>query len=177
MSITLQYLTILYLVDLTIHHTAPACTIALQSPHQQLKLYKKLKNVSSECDRLNGWNSTLQAAWYIRHVGWTCLLYISFMIWFVWTKPTIWLLVKKKIVRACSILNPHEVVVPGTPYKIVFAPGIYFIFQFVSQRRHSHRQQQQHQQRCRTRYTRVTKCFFPHHPPVLPGDTSISCTW
>ena len=30
---------------------------------------KKLKNVSCEYDRLlNGWNSTLKAAWYIRHV-------------------------------------------------------------------------------------------------------------
>ena len=30
--------------------------------------YKKLKNVSCEYHRVNGWNSTLQAAWYIRHV-------------------------------------------------------------------------------------------------------------
>ena len=43
----------------------------------------KLKNVSSENDRFNGWNSTLQAAWYIRHVR---------IIWFLLTKPTIWLL-------------------------------------------------------------------------------------
>ena len=55
--------------------------------------YKKLKNVSCEYDRLNGWNSTLQAAWYIRHVRWTCLFYISFIICFLWTKPTIWLLI------------------------------------------------------------------------------------
>ena len=34
--------------------------------------YKKLKNVSCEYDQLNGYNSTLQAAWYIRHVRWTC---------------------------------------------------------------------------------------------------------
>ena len=39
----------------------------------------KLKNVSCEYDRGNGWNSTLQAAWYIRHV---CI------IWFLWTKRT-----------------------------------------------------------------------------------------
>ena len=32
------------------------------------RFYKKLKNVSCEYDRLNGWNSSLQAAWYIRHV-------------------------------------------------------------------------------------------------------------
>ena len=47
--------------------------------------YKRLKNVSCEYDRLNGWNSTLQAAWYIRHVRIIC---------FLWTinKPTIRLL-------------------------------------------------------------------------------------
>ena len=33
-----------------------------------IKLCKKLKNVSCEYDRVNGWNSTLEAAWYIRHV-------------------------------------------------------------------------------------------------------------
>ena len=46
--------------------------------------FLKLKNVSCEYDRLNGWNSTLQAAWYTRHVR---------IIWFLWTKPTIWLLI------------------------------------------------------------------------------------
>ena len=46
--------------------------------------YEKLKNVSCEYNRLNGWNSTLQAAWYIRCVR---------IIWFLWTKPTIWLLI------------------------------------------------------------------------------------
>ena len=30
--------------------------------------YKKLENVSCEYDRVNGWNSTLQAAWYIRYL-------------------------------------------------------------------------------------------------------------
>ena len=52
-------------------------------------LYKMLENVSCEHDRLNGWNSTLQAAWYIRHVRWTCLFYISFTIWFCEQKPII----------------------------------------------------------------------------------------
>ena len=58
---------------------------------------KKLKNVSCEYNRLNGWNSTLQAAWYIRSVR---------IIWFLWTKPTIWLLIRsytQNIVRACSM--------------------------------------------------------------------------
>ena len=30
----------------------------------------------------------LCAAWYIRHVRWTCLFYIWFIICFLWTKPT-----------------------------------------------------------------------------------------
>ena len=48
-----------------------------------LILYKKLKNVSCEYDRWNGWNSTLQAAWYIRYVR---------IIRFLWTKRTILLI-------------------------------------------------------------------------------------
>ena len=63
--------------------------------------FLKLKNVSCEYDRLNGWNSTLQAAWYIRHVR---------IIWFLRTKPTIWLLIlsfTQNIVRACSMFY-HE---------------------------------------------------------------------
>ena len=54
----------------------------------------KMSPVSTTC--LNGWNSTLQAAWYIRHVR---------IVWFLWTKPTIWLLIlsfTQNIVRACS---------------------------------------------------------------------------
>ena len=46
--------------------------------------YKKLENVSCEYNRLNGWNSTLQAAWYIRRFR---------ILRFLWTKPTIWLLI------------------------------------------------------------------------------------
>ena len=57
--------------------------------------------VSCEYDHLNGWNSTLQAAWYIRHVR---------IIWFLWTKPTIWLILSftQNIVRACSMFYPYE---------------------------------------------------------------------
>ena len=47
------------------------------------QFYKKLKNVSCEYNRLNGRNSTLQAARCIRRVR---------IIWFLWTKITIWLL-------------------------------------------------------------------------------------
>ena len=62
----------------------------------------KLKYVSCEYDRLNGWNSTLQAAWYIRHVR---------IIWYLWAKRTIWLLIlsfTQDIVRACSMFYPYE---------------------------------------------------------------------
>ena len=64
--------------------------------------YKKLKNVSCEYNRLNGGNSTLQAAWYIRRVR---------IIWFLWTKPTIWLLIlsfTQNIVRGYSMFYPYE---------------------------------------------------------------------
>ena len=64
--------------------------------------YEKLKNVSCEYNRLNGWKSTLQAAWYIRHVR---------IILFLWTKPTIWLSIfsfTQNIVRACSVFYPYE---------------------------------------------------------------------
>ena len=52
--------------------------------------------------RVNGWNSTLQAAWYIRHVEHSYNM-------FLWTKPTIWLLIlsftKKSFARGlCFIL-------------------------------------------------------------------------
>ena len=43
-----------------------------------LSFYKKLKNLSFEYDWLNGWNSTLKAAWYIRHVRWASLFCVSF---------------------------------------------------------------------------------------------------
>ena len=68
----------------------------------EIVFYKKLKNVSCEYDRVNGWNSTLQAAWYIRRVRIIC---------FLWTKPTIWLLIlsfTQNIVRACSMFYPYE---------------------------------------------------------------------
>ena len=80
----------------------------------------KLKNVSCECNRLNGWNSALQAAWYIRHARWACLFYISFLIWCVRAKPKIWLLILSftnltEVVRAWSIFNPYE----GYKYRLV----------------------------------------------------------
>ena len=51
---------------------------------------------------MNGWNSTLQAAWYIRCVR---------IIWFLWTKPTMWLLILsfiQNIARVCSMFYLYE---------------------------------------------------------------------
>ena len=73
---------------------------------------KKLKNVSCEYNRLIGWNSTLQAAWYIRRVR---------IVWFLWTKPTIWLLIlsfAQNIVRACSMFYPYEGYESVTPLDV-----------------------------------------------------------
>ena len=68
---------------------------------------KKLKNVSCEYNRLNRWNSTLQAAWYIRHVR----SYNRYQVCFLWTKRTIWLLIlsfTQNIIRACFMFYPYE---------------------------------------------------------------------
>ena len=44
--------------------------------------------------RPNEWlQINFATAWYIRHVRWACLFYISFIIWFLLSKPTIWLLI------------------------------------------------------------------------------------
>ena len=55
------------------------------APGANVFFCKKLKNISCEYDGLNGWNSTLQPAWYMRHVR---------IIWFLWTKRTMWLLIR-----------------------------------------------------------------------------------
>ena len=76
------------------------------SAHQKC-FYKKLKNVSCEYNRLNRWNSTLQAAWYIRHVR----SYNRYQVCFLWTKRTIWLLIlsfTQNIIRACFMFYPYE---------------------------------------------------------------------
>ena len=42
---------------------------------------------------MGGWNSTLHAAWYVKHVHWARLCYIPFVMWCLWVKSTIWLLI------------------------------------------------------------------------------------
>ena len=42
---------------------------------------------------MGGWNSTFQAAWYVRHAHWARLCYIPFEIWCLWITSTIWLLI------------------------------------------------------------------------------------
>ena len=92
-------------------HGRNCCTTAIGGTGEEF--YDIWKNVSCEYDRLNCWNSTLQAAWYIKHVRRTCLFYISFIIWCLWTKPTMWLLILSFTYftegrRACSIFYPRE---------------------------------------------------------------------
>ena len=77
---------------------------------------KKLKNVSCECDRVNGWNSTLQAAWYIRHVRiiWFCGLYVRYDSF------------TQNIVRACSMFYPYEGYRSVTPLDAARVNGTIF---------------------------------------------------
>ena len=65
----------------------------------QKLILPKLKNVSSEYDRLNGWNSTLQAAWYI-HISLVHRVVAQNL---------------RKVVRACYIFDPHERQVGDSP--------------------------------------------------------------
>ena len=44
-------------------------------------------------DRWNGWNSALQAAWHTRHAHWARLCYIPLVVWWLWIKSTMWLLI------------------------------------------------------------------------------------
>ena len=39
---------------------------------------------------MGDWNSTSQAAWYVRHAHWAHVCYISFVIWCLWTKTSVW---------------------------------------------------------------------------------------
>ena len=77
------------------------------NPGGDASFNKKLKNVSCEYDRVNGWNSTLQAAWYIRYAR---------IIWFLWTKRTIWSLILSftlNIVRALKRNSSHHIMSEG----------------------------------------------------------------
>ena len=85
------------------------------------KFYKKLKNVSCEYNRVNGWNSTLQAAWYIRHFR---------IIWFLWSKRTIWLLIlsfTQNISFARVLFDPYEGYRSVTPLDAAGSTGRFSI--------------------------------------------------
>ena len=51
------------------------------------------------------------AAWYIRHVRWTYLFYVSSIICFLWTKGTIWLLILilREVVRAPHVSSSWRI--------------------------------------------------------------------
>ena len=42
---------------------------------------------------MGGWNSTLQAAWYVRHAHWAWLCYVPIEIWCLRMTSAIWLLI------------------------------------------------------------------------------------
>ena len=57
-----------------------------------LVLLKKKRKTSAVGTPMGGWNSTLQAAWYVRHAHWACLCYAPFVILLcLWIISTIWL--------------------------------------------------------------------------------------
>ena len=66
----LYFIYIIVFVNLTYDIITTAVVLILSFTKKKMvrAFYKKLKNVSCEDNRVNGWNSTLQAAWYIRHV-------------------------------------------------------------------------------------------------------------
>ena len=94
-----------YCRSLTLHDCFPFKRLYSQLTYFNFKKHIfweswKPSAVSTAC--LNAWNSTLQAAWYITHVR---------IIRFLWTKPTIWLLIlsfTQNIVHACSSRFHHE---------------------------------------------------------------------
>ena len=57
--------------------------------------YKKIEKRQLWVRPMGGWNSTLQAACYVRHAHWARLCYVPFVIqvWCLWITSTIWLLI------------------------------------------------------------------------------------
>ena len=86
--------------------SAPGCSYLISQSHRWRSCFSLyffhvflLKNVNCEYDRLNDWNSTLEAAWYIRHVRWASLFYTSYIIRCLWNQPTYDKVVLKKYRR------------------------------------------------------------------------------
>ena len=90
-------------------------------PGKHIFRNKKMKNVSCGYDRIYRWKSALQAAWYVRHVRWTFLFYVSYMIWCLWSKPKICLLILSVInftegrSRVFYILSSWRIFVGDSP--------------------------------------------------------------
>ena len=55
--------------------------------------YKNIEKRQLWVRPMGGWNSTLQAAWYVRHAHWACLCYVPIEIWCLWITSTISLLI------------------------------------------------------------------------------------
>ena len=55
--------------------------------------YKNIEKRHLWVRPMGGCNSTLQAAWYVRHAHWARLCYVPFVIWCLWITSTKWLLI------------------------------------------------------------------------------------
>ena len=74
-----------YFYELILYRSYSQLTFTIQTVVLKIYIFwGSWKTSAVSTTSLNGWNSTLQAAWYIRHVR---------VIWFLWTKPTICLLI------------------------------------------------------------------------------------
>ena len=57
-------------------------------------IYSKIEKRRLWVRPMGGWNSILQAAWYVWHAHWARLYYeVPLIIWCLWITPTIWLLI------------------------------------------------------------------------------------
>ena len=55
--------------------------------------YKNIEKRQLWVRPMGGWNSSLQAAWYLRHAHWARLWFVPFVIWCLWIRSTIWMLI------------------------------------------------------------------------------------
>ena len=74
-----------------------------------------------------GWNSTLQAAWYVRHAHWACLCYVPIEIWCLWITSTIWLLIPLVLSFTSFMVGRSRVLYIHSSWKIQVgdSPGCY----------------------------------------------------
>ena len=73
--------------------------------------YKNIEKRQLWVRPMGGWNSSLQAAWYLRHAHWARLWFVPFVIWCLWIRSTIWMLIlgsTSYMVGRSRVCIPHE---------------------------------------------------------------------